>query len=287
MTLRNRLLLLMGLISTSILACNFPGLVKPPGDPGLIYTAAAQTIAASVSQTLQPSLTVSIPTSVPLVTLTATLPATTSPVPETIVPAEAVTLSVSVNTNCRLGPGRAYDLVGGLLVGQVAQVYGKNATHTYWYIRLPSKPDTFCWVTGEYATVTGDVNIVPIFTPPPTPTPVPDFELSYAGMDHCTGWWTELRIKNTAPLAFRFYSLTIKDTKTGVTQTASANGFTDLKGCLSSEFTPTIEPGQTFVLSGPLFAYNFDNHKMRATLMLCTEPGGGGSCISRTIEFKP
>jgi len=268
-----------------VLACNFPGVAVPTTDTNSVYTAVAQTVAASVSQTL-PSFTPSAsPTAIPLDTPTPS--ATSSPILEQTATPSIVTLSVSVNTNCRVGPGRAYDLIAGLLVGEVAEVYGKNPAGTYWYIRLPSKPNTFCWVTGEYATLSGDPSILPVFTPPPTPTPSPDFELSYAGMDNCTGWWVELRIKNIGPLAFRFYSLTIKDTKTGISQTASANGFTDMQSCLSSTFTPIIEPGDTVILSGPLFSYDFDNHKMRANLMLCTEPGGSGSCVTRTLEFKP
>ncbi|HCB00751.1 MAG TPA: hypothetical protein DEP19_00060, partial [Anaerolineae bacterium] len=46
-------------------------------------------------------------------------------------------VSVSTNTNCRTGPGVVYDLIGGLNVGQTAEVVGKNSSTGYWIIKLP------------------------------------------------------------------------------------------------------------------------------------------------------
>ena len=49
-------------------------------------------------------------------------------------------ISVTVATNCRVGPGKVYDRVGALLVGQVAEVVGRNLNGNYWYIRNPNTP---------------------------------------------------------------------------------------------------------------------------------------------------
>ena len=46
-------------------------------------------------------------------------------------------ISVSVPTNCRSGPGKAYPIEGALLVGEVAQVLGDDPTGNYWYIPNP------------------------------------------------------------------------------------------------------------------------------------------------------
>lgn len=103
----------------------------------------------------------------PTITLTPTISLTpTSEVP---------TVSVSVDTNCRFGPGNVYQYLGALLVGESAEVVARNSAGTYWYIRNPDIAGEFCWLWGEYATVSGDTTRLPVFTPPPTPTftPVP------------------------------------------------------------------------------------------------------------------
>jgi hypothetical protein len=79
---------------------------------------------------------------------------------------------VSVNTNCRTGPGIIYDLVSALLVGQEAEVVARNADGTYWVIKNPGGSGT-CWLWGFYATVAGPTASLPVWDAPPTPTPLP------------------------------------------------------------------------------------------------------------------
>ena len=87
-------------------------------------------------------------------------------------------LTVSVNTNCREGPGTGYELLGALLVGETAEVVGRPASGSsnYLIIKNPDGPEN-CWVWLEHATVTGDLSGLPYITPPPlatdTPTPIP------------------------------------------------------------------------------------------------------------------
>lgn len=276
--------LLIGVSLIFILACNLPQ-AAPPVDVGNASTAAALTVAAVINQPQAsplPSATLSVPaanTFTPLPTLSPTLSYTsTSSVP---------IISVSVDTNCRLGPGKAYDRVGGLLVDETAEVIAKDPTNEYWYIRDPESPTGFCWVWGYYATVIGNTSIIPVFTPPPSPTPAPSFELSYAGIDSCVGWWAELKIKNVGPVTFKSFSLTIKDRTLDVTLSDSGNGFTDIDGCLSSGITSELAPGEAYILSSPAFVNNIANHNMRATLTLCTKINQGGTCVSQTIDFKP
>lgn len=294
MSTRNRRLLFASALMIIALACNIPFAAAPTQDPGAALTSAAQTIAVAVNQTLgpiqplppaatqspQPGETF---TALPTLTLTATL----SPTPNFTATSSTPLLSVTKATNCRVGPGKVYDYLGGLYVGQTAEVYGRNSSSNYWYIRLPENPTIFCWVTGEFATVVGNASALPVYTPPPTPTPPPDFELTYAGMDVCVGWWAELKMKNIGPLAFKSYQLVMKDITTGISMSSSGNGFTDLGGCLASGIIASLEPGQSYILSGPIFAYDINNHKMRATLKLCSLPGLAGVCVPKTIDFKP
>lgn len=287
-----RRFLFVGVLVSAILACNLP-IAAPtaPADPGAANTAAAQTVAASVNQTLiaLPSQQQPPPINPPAETATPSLTPspTLSPTITFTNTNSVVTVSVSVDTNCRSGPGQVYDYLGGLYVGQTAEVYGKDPSGNYWYIRNSAAPGGFCWLWGRYATVVGSTALLPVYTPPPTPTPMPSFELSYAGMDSCVGWWAELKLKNTGSFAFLSYSISIKDLNTSTTLTGSENGFTDMNGCLASGIVASLDPGASTTISSPQFGYNPDNHKMRATVTLCTLINLGGECVSQTVEFKP
>ena len=202
-----RRFLFVGVLVSAILACNLPvAAPTAPADPGAAQTAAAQTVAASVNQTLiaLPSQQQPPPINPPAETATPSLTPspTLSPTPSLTATLSIPLVSVSVDTNCRSGPGQVYDYLGGLYVGQTAEVYGKDPSGNYWYIRNSAAPGGFCWLWGRYATIVGSAALLPIYTPPPTPTPMPSFELSYAGMDSCVGWWAELKLKNTGSFAF-------------------------------------------------------------------------------------
>jgi hypothetical protein len=60
-----------------------------------------------------------------------------------------------------------------------------------------------------------------------------------------------------------------------------------MSGCLASGIIASLDPGASYTFSSPQFGYNPDNHKMRATVTLCTQVNLGGECVSQTVEFKP
>jgi hypothetical protein len=172
------------------------------------------------------------------------------------------------------------------------QVYGRSPDSSYWYIRNPDASTQFCWVWGEYATVTGMTAGLPVFTPPPSPTPTktatpaPGFDASFSGLDSCSGWWADFLIKNTGSMTFKSINLTVRDTVTGITVSGITNGFTDKTGCSSTE-RDTLLPGKKVTVSSPGFTYNPNNHKLRATLTLCTQNGLNGTCLTDTFTFTP
>lgn len=279
--------LFVGALLLAILACNLP-LATPVIDPNAAWTAAALTVAAAMNQNATPSPFVlaspfpSLPpvdTFTPLPTLSPTSIFTSTP--------SIPLISVSVNTNCRVGPGKVYDRVGGLLVGETAEVFGKDPSSNYWYIRNPDNSNSFCWLWGEYATLSGNTAFLPIYTPPPTPTPQPDFDVEYANIDSCVGWWLEFILENTGPVTFESIGIAIRDADTGTALNDSSNGFTDLGGCLSSSIINKLDPGDMYTVSGPVFIYNPSGHRIKATITLCTAEGLGGTCISKTLNFRP
>lgn len=297
----NQVSLTMVILSIVVLACALPVVTFPDSDA--VSTAAAETVIAgfvqaALSQTLQPSLqepTLTFtpepivfsptPTSTPTQTLMPTLAFTPTPVVPQI--------NVSVPTNCRIGPGKVYRRVGAILVGESAQVYGRDPTGRYWYIRNPDSGSEFCWVWGEYATVVGNTIFLPVYTPPPTPTPTytptpaPDFEAAYTGLDTCVGWWVEIKLENTGSIPFRSMGMTIRDTATGIVLVNFVNGFTNNDGCLSSTTRDTLNPDRTHNVSAPPFNYDPSGDRIEATLILCSEIGQSGTCVTKIISFKP
>lgn len=287
----NPILLLAAVLLIVSLACVLPGTATP--DPNLINTAIAQTIVAAVTQTQ------AAPSDVPVILESPTVTQTITPELPTLTPTETLTptpvftstplvplISVSVATNCRIGPGRQYDRVGALLIGEVAEVYGRDPTGAYWYIRNPDSGPEFCWLWGEYATLVGNIGVLPVYTPPPTPTPAPDFEAIYVGRDTCTGgWWVEFELENTGGIQFKSISLTVRDTDTNIVLSMYADGFTDRDGCSTSETRDNLNPGAARVVSSPTFAYDPAGHDIRATITACSGLGQTGICISKVINF--
>jgi hypothetical protein len=289
------------ILSIAVLACAVPGVALPDSDA--ISTSAAETVIAgfvqtALSETLQPTLQEPTLTFTPepiIFSPTATLTAT-----ETLTPTLAFTatpvvplISVSVPTNCRVGPGRVYRRVGAILVGEVAQVYGRDPTGRYWYIRNPDSGSEFCWVWGEYATVSGNTALLPVYTPPPTPTPTftstpsPDFEAFYVGLDTCVGWWAEFELENTGSIPFKSMGITVRDTDTDVVVASFADGFTNIDGCSSTVTRDTLAVDRSPVVSAPAFNYNPTGHRLRATIILCSDTGQKGICVTKTIVFTP
>jgi len=273
------------------LACALPSVsVVPTQDPNLIGTAIMQTMISAVTQTAGAIVPIDIvnsqvPTLTPLPTLSPTVTLTPTPV-FTVTPL-IPQISVSVNTNCRVGPGKVYDRVGALLVGEVSEVVGRDPTGNYWYIYNPDQNNGFCWLWGEYATLTGNYIVLPMFTPPPTPTPVPAFEASYSGLDTCVGWWVDIQLTNTGGLSFRSISLTVRDTVTDSTVSVYSDSFTRIDGCLDSSTKDILNPGDTRTISSPAFAHNPSGHELRATVTLCSNVGQSGMCVTEVIKFTP
>jgi hypothetical protein len=142
----------------------------------------------AVPDTVAPVAPTPSPTASPLPTLTST------PAPYVL---------VSGNTNCRFGPGSVYDLLHTYLKGDQALLLGKNPDGKFFYISDQSGIIPDCWLWGNYATPVGDTSLIPIFTPPPTPTPNPDFVVSFEKDDCAAGsCWLWFKIINTGSIAW-------------------------------------------------------------------------------------
>ena len=134
------------LLILSMLACNLPS--NAPGTP----TATILATNTSVQSTSIPSTT-SPPSSTPPPTLTST---------PTVPSASAKDVAV----NCRFGPGTAWVALSALNVGQSAQIVGKNADGSWWYIADPFSSGRNCWVSVSVTNASGNLASIPVVEAP-------------------------------------------------------------------------------------------------------------------------
>ena len=277
------------------LACVIPSVsVAPTPLPGAMETQVAQMIAVALTQTAQSIPPTAIPTDTPPFTFTPETPSLTptstwTPTPVfTNTPAVPL-ISVSVATNCRVGPGRVYDRVGALVVGQTAEVIGRNNAGNYWYIRNPNRTTDFCWLWGEYATVSGNIGALPVYTPPPTPTPRPDYDVDYARLESCagSGWWVDIELENNGGITFRSISMTVRDLTNDTVVSLYSDDFIDRYNCSDSDTYDTLPAGDERIVSSPYIVADPRGHDLRVTVTLCSNTGQSGTCITKVLEFEP
>jgi len=288
----SRIICVFALIVFVQAACFFPNVVPTQPPPPADGTAAMQTaiagIAATLTQAAPTNAAPSQPPQLPEATITSTsLPTLTPTVTLTPTP-EGAFISVSTETKCRLGPGKVYDQVGGLVVGKTVQVFGRDPSGQYYYIRNPNDPTSFCWVWAYYATPVGNFAAVPVFTPLPTPTPVPSFTFSYKTWGVGPGYQCFMfEVKNTGGLTWESFTLAFHDLTHGDTATSSSDEFTSYDGwCSITGSQSDLMPGESGTASVKTFlAHNPAGDNFEFTLKLCSKNGLAGSCLTQTITF--
>jgi len=303
---RSHQLLIVILLLALLLACGLPAgwnaTSPPPGDA--IATAIAQTQAAQTMIAYYAAETLAAVQSISTATQ-AVLPSTEPPPPPTATPAWSETpsltpsptatftpavpmVSVSVDTNCRTGPGKVYDMVGALTTGKSAEVIARDPSGNYWYIRNPNNPASFCWIWGQYATISGNTAGLPVYTPPPTPTPAPDFTVAYSSFEFCAPLYAlELTVKNNGALTWQSYQTVARDLTHSITVTWHANFFREFSGCAPLAPQDDLTPGESgTALAGP-FDHSPAGENFNVTVTLCTQDNLLGTCVSKTISFSP
>ena len=78
-------------------------------------------------------------------------------------------VTATVDTPVRSGPGDVYPAVGSLLAGQTVEVVGKSADLQWWAIRFMAAPGHVGWVRADQVTAE-NTDAVPIMSAPPLPT---------------------------------------------------------------------------------------------------------------------
>jgi hypothetical protein len=265
------MILLLLLVFTPT-ACNLPFFSTQDDTNAEANTAVARTVMAQLTQQIpgvDPSLLLTgIPLLVPLV-------------------------HVDVETNCRTGPDKQYDRLGVLLVGEQAEVVGKNTVANYWVINNPDAPGT-CWLWGMYATVEGNTDHLAEMTPPPTPTPPPtatpylDFTATFLGICDLSGSpWANFLISNTGTLTLESQRLTVVDTTANSMMYGPGDSnkpFRSTMYCADTTLVESIAVGTTGY-SRCHVSSAVSGHNARATIKLCSQNGYVGSCVEKVVNF--
>jgi hypothetical protein len=75
----------------------------------------------------------------------------------------------SAAVNCRGGPDIIWPVGAHLEPGQSTEVVGKNGDASWWYVRNPTSPENFCWVSGLWVNVVGNTANLPFVAAIGTP----------------------------------------------------------------------------------------------------------------------
>ena len=141
--MKTRLMLTGAVLLLGLLACNWPEFLPPPA-PEIEPTALATFVVPSDTP---------IPSATPLPTATPT-------------PGVPIAWPKDLAVNCRSGPGTGWAAISALQVGTSAEIVGRTSETTWWYIRDPLNPGSFCWVATSVTETAGNMNIIPILEAP-------------------------------------------------------------------------------------------------------------------------
>lgn len=137
----------------SILACNMPGAASG-GD-------------ANTGGDAQPAQPTPEVTYVVVVENTATPNPTDTPIPPSPTPQIPPELTLTKNTNCRLGPSTFYNIVDQIASGKELPVIGRNEDSQWWQVVNDTGRE--CWIYYENATPNQDFSSLSIGDAPDLP----------------------------------------------------------------------------------------------------------------------
>lgn len=215
----------------------------------------------------------------------AVTPEPTATQPATLTPTPALLANITGNTNCRSGPGSVYDLLHTYLVGNEVELLGKSPNEFFWYTSDPNGLAPDCWLWVEYAAAGSDSAYLPVFTPPPTPIPFPDFEITWVNSSGAAGsLYLFFEIKNTGSVTWESalvytYEPTVPQDSGRFSNVFQTNDYTELPT------TANIPPGGTeYFLSGRQAnpgSYGKSGDTVDIYFTACTENYLGGYCKTK------
>jgi hypothetical protein len=117
---------------------------------------------------------------------------------------------------------------------------------------------------------------------------VPEFKVEFKKFDTCKGKdFAIFIVENIGSTPFRSAYIKLTDLKVNQSSEQAINAFDLHVGCTLAKNIAPLNPGETgYVESAPV-DWNHSGHKLRVTIMLCTEQNLKKVCVDQTIEVKP
>ena len=209
-----------------------------------------------------------------------------------------VTITINDDLNCRKGPATYYPIVAILKKGVTVEAFGRDLNNAYFFVRDPVSGSSGCWILGSFGTITGNLEILPVFTPIPTPqptnTPTPPptpFTVSFVGLTQCgTGFAANFSIVNTGK--YKLESIRIQNKVAGIDapfihlsdyfiQWSKGAEYLRQKELLVSEggIVSTCQPGG--------FTSDPTGLKVTSKIAVCTGNSLSGICYNQELTFIP
>ena len=133
----------------AMLACNIPGAESKQSEPSPIVVVPSQT------------------STLPAIESTQTTSPTETPIPPSATPTLPPELTLTKNSNCRLGPSSFYNIVDQIAANKVLKVIGRNEENTWWQVVNATGRE--CWIFNENAYPNTDFTMLQIGSAPPLP----------------------------------------------------------------------------------------------------------------------
>lgn len=143
----------ISILILAILACNIPGNPTSSGEGPA---------PAEPTAVVSPAVTFVV-----VVVNTDTPTPTETPVPVTPTPQISPKITLTKNSNCRVGPTTFYNIVDQIAAGTELPVIGINEDNTWWQVINATNRE--CWIFNENATPNTNFSSLPVGEAPPLP----------------------------------------------------------------------------------------------------------------------
>lgn len=104
---------------------------------------------------------------------TATIAPTETPIPPSETPSVPAEITLTKNSNCRMGPSTFYNIADQISSEKVLKVIGRNADSTWWQVVNATGRE--CWIFNENADESTDFSSLEVKEGLPLPTPPGQF----------------------------------------------------------------------------------------------------------------
>ncbi len=173
-------------------------------------------------------------------------------------------------------------------MGEVAEVIGRSTLPDYWYVTNAQLPEDGCWLWGEFGQVEGDTEVLPVYTPAPSPTPQVGFIVYVKSFVDC-GYAKNVVFGVTNAGSERIWSGYVEVQEVGT-------GEVLYKARERHPFAANVEPacppghgnelwpGETRYIHVPISPENLGVSAV-GIITLCTADHQGGTCLTEYSYF--